>query len=93
MAYLRWKKFLRRGRSTAPSGAVDFAGSYTQTPIPPEAIPMPVHHVPRASLDEALRELTRTGEQVVSIILDDDDRYEVNTRFAAANERTETRPA
>jgi GT2 family glycosyltransferase len=54
---------------------------------------MPVHHVPRASLDEALRELTRTGEQVVSIILDDNDRYEVTTRFAVAAERTETRPA
>lgn len=53
---------------------------------------MPVHHVPRASLDEALRELTRTGEQVVSVILNDSDRYEVTTRFAGA-ERTETRPA
>lgn len=54
---------------------------------------MPVHYVPRASLDEALRELTRTGEKVVSIILDDDDRYEVTTRFSAANERMETRTA
>ena len=54
---------------------------------------MPVHHVPRASLDEALKELTRTGEKVVSIVLDDDDRYEVTTRFAVAAERTETRPA
>ena len=54
---------------------------------------MPVHHVPRASLDEALRELTRTGEQVVSIILDSDDRYEVTTRFTAASERMETRTA
>ena len=53
---------------------------------------MPVHHVPRASLDEALRALTRTGEQVVSVIIDDNDRYEVTTRFAGA-ERTETRPA
>lgn len=53
---------------------------------------MPVHHVPRASLDEALRELTRTGEQVVSVVIDTDDRYEVVTRFAGA-ERTETRPA
>lgn len=53
---------------------------------------MPVHHVPRASLDEALRELTRTGEQVVSVVIDNDDRYEVTTRFASA-ERTETRPA
>lgn len=53
---------------------------------------MPVHHVPRASLNEALRELTRTGEQVVSVILDDNDCYEVFTRFAGA-ERTETRPA
>jgi hypothetical protein len=54
---------------------------------------MPVHHVPRASLDEALKELTRTGEKVVSIVLDDDDRYEVTTRFAVATERMETRTA
>jgi hypothetical protein len=55
---------------------------------------MPVHHVSRASLDEALKELTRTGEKVVSIILDDnDDRYEVTTRFAVGNDRNETRPA
>tara|TARA_R110000868_G_C10331455_1_gene714253 strand:+ start:167 stop:331 length:165 start_codon:yes stop_codon:yes gene_type:complete len=54
---------------------------------------MPVHHVPRASLDEALRELTRTGELVVSVLINDDDRYEVTTRFMGANERTETRTA
>ena len=54
---------------------------------------LPIHRVPRTALDEALKELFRTGEVVVAIADDGETRYEIRTRFATAADSNETRPA
>ena len=54
---------------------------------------MPIHHVPRSALDEAIRELSRTGEVVISVLTNLDGRYEITTRFPTADEQIETRTA
>lgn len=54
---------------------------------------MPIHRVPRSTLNEALKELFRTGEVVVAIADDGETRYEIRTRFVTAADSVETRPA
>ena len=54
---------------------------------------MPIHHVPRSAFDEAIRELSRTGEIIVSVLTNSDGRYEITTRFPSAEEQIETRTA
>jgi hypothetical protein len=54
---------------------------------------LPIHRVPRSTLNEALKELFRTGEVVVAIADDGETRYEIRTRFVTAADSVETRPA
>jgi hypothetical protein len=54
---------------------------------------MPIHHIPRARLDEDVRDIERQGEEIVSVTVDTDGRYLVVTRYRVAPTQYETRVA